>query len=348
MVFAGAGHRRGGSILRDIDPLSRASRGRRHGSMNIEVPFILRPIMPTLRSIVDALDRLFDIDALAADPGFSRFIPMVYDPIGENWRERFEPGFVARFNGLMIRGDDEVRHVHCASFPSGDILEAFLAAASPGDLFFSHHPLDMQCGDPRGEPGRGFVPIAAEHLDAIAARRLSFYACHAPMDYNRTIGTTVSMVQAIDGTPVADFYPYGNGFAGIICDIPPISTAELTGALEAIYAIPYVDAGGIHHDAIRRVAVVAGCGDAVGPMREAEALGAHAYVTGEIHCHIDNDYGRAKYAQVMDYIATSRMSFIGVSHAASEHLVMERQMVPWFRTHCGVDTSAIAMRKWWR
>ena len=39
-----------------------------------------------------------------------------------------------------------------------------------------------------------------------------------------------------------------------------------------------------------KIAIIAGCGDVVSLMKEAEEKGAEAYITGEIHCHIDNDY----------------------------------------------------------
>lgn len=63
----------------------------------------------------------------------------------------------------------------------------------------------------------------------------------------------------------------------------------------------------------------------------AESRGAQAYIAGEIHCHIDNDRGRSKYAAVMDYVFDTGMSLIGVSYAASEFLVMKTQMKDWIR-----------------
>ena len=53
---------------------------------------------------------------------------------------------------------------------------------------------------------------------------------------------------------------------------------------------------------LSKIAIIAGCGDVVSLMKEAEAKGAEAYITGEIHCHIDNDYGKQKYSLIMDYV----------------------------------------------
>ena len=46
---------------------------------------------------------------------------------------------------------------------------------------------------------------------------------------------------------------------------------------------------------ITKIAIAAGCGDNVYAMEEAEKMGAQAYLTGEVHCHIDNEYGKRKY-----------------------------------------------------
>ena len=43
---------------------------------------------------------------------------------------------------------------------------------------------------------------------------------------------------------------------------------------------------------ITKIAIAAGCGDNVYAMEEAEKMGAQAYLTGEVHCHIDNEYGK--------------------------------------------------------
>lgn len=120
-----------------------------------------------LRSIIEFLDSIFSISALGADPAFSRFVPMVYDPVGFDWRGAFEPEFSRRFNGLMIQGDSEVGKIWCISFPATGILDAIMNRAGRGDLIFAHHPIDMRCGDPMGEKGEGFIPIAAYQIQQL-------------------------------------------------------------------------------------------------------------------------------------------------------------------------------------
>lgn len=142
------------------------------------------------RSVLESeLNRLFRLEDYDRDPSFSRFIPMVYDPIGFDWKNTFEPDFVQRFNGLMIKGAEVVRNVYLAVFPTDDVLKRFLEQSQEGDRLFMHHPLLMECGDPKGRWGRGFVPIKKEWIDFIKKKKLSVYTCHIPMDLNREIGT---------------------------------------------------------------------------------------------------------------------------------------------------------------
>ena len=48
--------------------------------------------------------------------------------------------------------------------------------------------------------------------------------------------------------------------------------------------------------------------------------GGTSHITGEIHCHIDNDYGRMKYNQMLEYVPNTNHVTYGVSHSASEYL----------------------------
>jgi hypothetical protein len=106
--------------------------------------------MEPLKRIVESLDELFHIEHYGKDPAMSRHIPAVYEPIGFEWSKWFEPEFCQRFNGLMIKGRETVGTVFLAVFPTVRVLKQFIEQGQPGDLLFMHHPLLMECGDPRG------------------------------------------------------------------------------------------------------------------------------------------------------------------------------------------------------
>ncbi|SCL69841.1 Nif3-like dinuclear metal center hexameric protein [Micromonospora chersina] len=302
-----------------------------------------------LDRIVAALDELFGLDASAPDTAMSRHLPRVYDEVGTDWRAIVEPHFAQRFNGLMRRGHPTVRTVYGACFPSAEVIDAWLAVAERGDLLVTHHPIDVRNGSPEDDTwAEGFVPIDATQLKAITERGLSMYACHAPMDTSLRVGTAAAIVEALSGTVVNQFWPYGDGHAGLVADIPAISSSALVRRAREIFAVDSVEVEGAVHDAVTRVAVVGGIGDHVDQMALAERMGAQAYLTGELHVRIEGDYGRRKFAAVQAFAATTGMTLIGVSHAASEHLVIETQLARWFAENHRITLRPIREPHWWR
>jgi putative NIF3 family GTP cyclohydrolase 1 type 2 len=301
-----------------------------------------------LTRVTRFLTDIFDVTRQPADLAFSRFVPMVYDPIGFPWRDQFEPEFVTRFNGLMIRGHDDVGKIWCIAFPSDEVLDRIVERAAPGDLIFSHHPIDMRCGDPRGAPGQGFIPNPPETIATLKARGLSFYSCHVPLDIHPDLSTSDAIVRAIGGTVVEAFFPYGDGYAGRLCQIPPSSPAELITVCREAVALPYVDLqGSVERDPIARIAVIAGGGGSVEFYQAADSLGADCLIAGEVTSKIDNDYGRSMQAEIDRYLPTTDLAAIGLSHAGSEFLVM-RELAPLFAREMGIAAEAVPEAHWWR
>ena len=306
--------------------------------------------MQKLTHLTKALDDLFKIERVESDPAFRHFIPETYEPMGVNWRSYFATDFCTRFNGLMIRGYGDVNTVYCGVFPSETVIDQFISQAGPGDLFFTHHALDMRMGDPRrkSETIPFLVPIPELQLKAMRERHLSLYSCHVPMDLNFEIGTTSAIIEAI-GATVVDHFFYGEyGPYGAICEIAPRSTKALSSELRAAMELPYVESLGYDHKVLTRIAVVAGAGVRVERYLEVESKGAQAYVTGEIRNHIDNEVGRFRDAEIMEYAKTTPMSLIGTSHAASEYLVMKTQMKAWFENAMHTEVHLLPEGHWWR
>ncbi|MEU8079208.1 Nif3-like dinuclear metal center hexameric protein [Catellatospora citrea] len=302
-----------------------------------------------LDRVVSALDALFALDVAGPDTAMSRHLPRVHDEVGIDWRAFVEPLFAQRFNGLMRRGGPTVGAVYGACFPSAEVLDAWLEVAEPGDLLVTHHPVDVRNGSPDGDRwAEGFVPISAARLAAIAERELSMYACHAPMDTSLQVGTAAAIVEALGGTVVDRFWPYGDGHAGLVADIAPVSSAALVRRAREIFGVDVVEVEGAAHDAVTRIAVVGGVGDHVEQMALAEGMGAQAYLTGELHVRIEGEYGRSKFAAVRHFATTTGMTLLGVSHAASEHLVIETQLTRWFAENFDTAVQPLREPRWWR
>ncbi len=301
-----------------------------------------------LEELVEKLNQEFEIKAYGADPAFKRFLPAAYESISFDWEAAFEEAFTSYFNGLMIRGASEVEQVFLAVFPTDHVLKRFINEGKPGDLLFMHHPLLMECGDPQGEWGRGFVPIQPDLIQQLKEKQLSVYTCHIPLDYHPTLGTSAAMAAVLGMTVTDGFLANDRGeHLILIGEIEEIDSPELKETLQSVFSIPYVDCEGPSIEKICKIAVVAGCGDKVEWMEEAEKKGVQAYITGEIHCHIDSEHGRERFSKMMAYASGTGMSLIGVSHAASEYLVKKTLIKDWFEQNMGLNTTLLPQEKWW-
>lgn len=301
----------------------------------------------TLFRIVDELDTFFKVNELEKDPSMSHFIPMVYKQNYTKLKKIFEPDFLKRFNGLMIRGADKIQTVFTASFPHDEILQKFILQSVEGDLLFLHHPIPLECGDPKGNLGRGFLPNNSVFLQKIIKKKLSIYSCHAPLDYNKKISTNRAIAKELNAIIDSEFLPYGNGHAGLIANIKPISTVRLITKLKQIFNIPYVDYAGKSLGGVTRIGIVSGGGDEIEYSQTSREKGAQAYITGEIFSHQNSDWARQNTAKLQDYVKTIDISLIGVSHAASEFLVMRTQIPEWFKENFGLPVTPLPQNKWW-
>jgi putative NIF3 family GTP cyclohydrolase 1 type 2 len=304
--------------------------------------------MVELEEVVHKLNNELDIEAFGIDSAFKRFIPDVYNTLQFDWKSEFERDFSKLFNGLMLRGASSIGSIFLAVFPTDDVLDRFIGESNEGDLLFMHHPLLMECGDPRGKWGRGFVPIKEDFIRRIKAKNLSVYTCHTPLDYHNKLGTSIAIAKAlnvdiVDGLLSSE----AQGNLILIGTISNTNTRDLITNLKDIFDIPYVDFEGQHLNNIQKVAIVAGCGDKKEWMIEAESRGVQAYITGEIHCHIDNDYGKQKFQQIVEYASRTSMSLIGISHSASEYLVKKTLMKDWFEQNFHIRTVLLPQEKWW-
>ena len=63
---------------------------------------------------------------------------------------------------------------------------------------------------------------------------------------------------------------------------------------------------------------------------------------------IDGEYGRAKFAEVRAFAASTGMTLLGVSHAASEHVVFATQLAGWLDQTHGIALTEIREPVWWR
>lgn len=214
----------------------------------------------SLERIVGEFNTEFRISE-TVDPAMGRFVPMVYDPIEYNWQEEFEPDFVKNFNGLMLKaeGNPTVNKVWLLSFLNDYMIEDILKRASEGDMIFAHHPVQMECGDPREgkEWGRGFLPIDPQIINKLKERKISVYTCHAPLDAGSVsgLGTNEALIKRIGGRQIDQYMEYAHGYAARICEVPTQTVSGLMKKLD-IPNLDHIDIKG-NQDLDRQVTRVA-------------------------------------------------------------------------------------------
>lgn len=302
-----------------------------------------------LEKIIKKLDKFFEIKKYGSDLAMSKMVPIVFEKENFDWKYFFEKDFNKYFNGLMIRGDKKVKNIFCSVFPNDFVLKRFLDKAEKGDLLFLHHPINMECGDPKGKWGRGFLPINKNTLLEIKKKKLSIYSCHLPMDVNKKIGTNSAIIKSLKANNVKYFIDTKFGYVGRICEIKPIKLFDLIKNLKDTFIIPYIDFDGFNNkEKIKKIAIIAGCGDKIEYFSEAEKKGVEVYITGEIHTRIDNEKGHFLMKKSKAYAKKTKMSLIGVSHAASEYLVMKTQMIDFFKKNFLITAKGIPLKKWWQ
>lgn len=301
----------------------------------------------TLSQIITILDAFFKVNDLEIDPSMSNFVPVVYKNNSSELKKNFESDFLKRFNGLMVKGGKTVNTVFSASFPHDEILQKFISQSEEGDLLFLHHPIPLESGDPKGNLGRGFLPINSTLLQKIIKKNLSIYSCHAPLDYNEEISTNRAIAEALQAKIENKFLSYGNGHAGLIAIINPVSTVDLIIKLKQIFGVAYVDFAGKNLDRITKIGIVAGGGDEIEYSQTSRKKGAQAYITGEIFSHYNSEWGKQNTVKLQEYAKKVDISMIGVSHAASEFLVLRTQIPRWLKEKCGIPVIPLAQSKWW-
>ena len=247
----------------------------------------------------------------------------------------------------MLRAGDTVDKVFCSAFASPDVLQKIINSCTENAMLFLHHPVDLEvCG-------AGFLPVSADVISTFEERRISIYSCHAPLDCHERVGTNAAIVEALGVKPEKSFVRYGLGYAGRIGTIEAQGTDLLLKRVRDIFGVSRMEVGGCLTTEVRRIAIVAGGGDEIGHLRQAQENACDMYLTGEWYPRYtpkDKDV-RLRVARLKEEIASFtkniKMVLVGVSHAASEFLVMKTQIKDYFESK-GLPVEAIPQENWWR
>jgi putative NIF3 family GTP cyclohydrolase 1 type 2 len=258
--------------------------------------------------------------------------------------------FTAGFNGLLCAPNLEhhdVDRVYLLVFPEQSLIEQVIAEetqrGSPGAVIVTHHPCDMETG------GRGFVAIPSVQLDALVACRTAIYVLHAPLDCHPDISTSGALADGLGLRRIGTFAPYFAGDAGVIGEQEPESFGAFAARVQQLCELPRLDPEQIRFAGrtVSRVAIVAGGGDDLDDLAQAEALGADTFLAGHWWTPHPGEWSDANRAAFRDRLPACRMNLLGASHDGSELVVFRDRLDPLFRDW-GLDVTLRRQADHWR
>jgi putative NIF3 family GTP cyclohydrolase 1 type 2 len=272
-----------------------------------------------LDDVVQALDAYFRVPDVRNDDWSGLFDQVYPEPY---WRGYVEPGYEGRWNGLMVRGADDVQRATTCVFPS----DAVVAELRPGTLLFSEHPLDYA-----DEPG--FLPLARESFATLRAHGCSLYHVHAPLDMHpevspsRLLAEGVGLRNVEEYAPIADGIPGGAAVVGE-SDLGLESLAEaIRGLLGPEIPVQVLTRPREHAG---RVAVVAGGGADPDLLRQSLERGCETYVTGNAATSCRLDFVQRNVRAFRELADENGVALVDATHYGTEKPPQLR-MVEWFR-----------------
>jgi putative NIF3 family GTP cyclohydrolase 1 type 2 len=281
-----------------------------------------------LTALVAELDAYFRIPDVRGDDWSKAFAHAYPEPY---WREYVEPGWEGRWNGLMVRGADEVERAATCVFPSDRIVEGL----EPTTFVFTEHPLDFA-----DEPG--FLPLARETFEAMRERGISLYNAHAPLDMHPEVSPSRLCAEGAGLEALEEYFPICEGLSGgaAIIGESRLGVDGLADAFRSylgpeiqvtVLTRPRVDAG--------RVAVVAGGGAQLPILEASLERGCETYVTGNAATRCRLDFVQAEVGAFRERADAAGVTLIDAMHYGMEQ-PPQWAMAEWLRAR-GLDAEFV-------
>jgi putative NIF3 family GTP cyclohydrolase 1 type 2 len=271
-----------------------------------------------LEDVVGELDVYFRVPEVEGDD-WADILDFVYDE--PYWREYAEPAWERRWNGLMVRGADEVERAVTCVFPT----DAIVAGLEPATLLFSEHPVDFA-----DEPG--FLALARESFETMRRRGISFYNAHAPLDMHPEISPSRLVAEGVGLERLEEFFPIATGIPGGAAVIGE-SRLTLEGLAEALRALlgPEIKVHVLTRPSQHagRVAVVAGGGADRAVLAEALERGCETYVTGNAATNCVIPFVQEAVREFRELADEAGVALVDATHYGLEK-PPQLAMVGWF------------------
>lgn len=272
-----------------------------------------------LAELVAELDAYFRVPEVENDDWSGTFEQLYPDSY---WREFAEPGYEGRWNGLFVRGGDEVERVVTCVFPADGII----ASLEPGTLLFSEHPIAFE------DDEEGFAPLARASFERLKAEAISFYHVHAPLDQHPQISPSRLVAEGLGLGGLVEYYPIADGLPGgaAIAGESTATVDELAGRLGEVLGpeIP-VEVLSRFRERAGRVAVVAGGGADRDILLASLERGCETFVTGNAATRCRLAFVQAEVLEFRTLADEEGVAVLDGTHYGLEK-PSQLAMVPWF------------------
>lgn len=183
-------------------------------------------------------------------------------------------------NGLQVEGKPHVERVVLGVTASMELIEK--AIAEKADAIIVHHGYFW-----KGEPSV-ITGMKQRRIKALLEHDINLYGYHLPLDGHETLGNNAQLADDFGASHAAAVAPFDLLWQGELDNVGLEDFAKQVH--HALGREPLVIAGGTHR--IKRLAWCSG--GAQGELAKAVALGADAYISGEVSektFHEAKEYG---------------------------------------------------------
>lgn len=198
-------------------------------------------------------------------------------------------------NGLQVQGRPHVRKIVSGVTASQEFLDAAIAAGA--DMVLVHHGYFWKGEDPR------LVGMKYRRLRTLIQNDVSLVAYHLPLDMHPEVGNNVQLAQRLGLILDSTLEPHNPASVGNVGHFEHALTAEeLTQRI-----VQVLDRAPLVVDTGKPIKTLALCtGGAQGYIDKALAIGADAYLTGEVSEH------------TIHFARENGISFFAAGHHATE------------------------------
>jgi putative NIF3 family GTP cyclohydrolase 1 type 2 len=196
---------------------------------------------------------------------------------------------------------------------------------------------------------RGFIAIPEYQLDQMSEAKIALYVLHAPLDCHPGISTSGSLADGLGLKRAGVFAPYVGRHSGVIGEQSPEPFASFADRVRQLCEIPSFVPDQVRFNGrmVSRIAIVAGGGDDVDDLVEAQELGADTVLAGHWWTPHAGKWADGNRKSLSELLPSLSMNLLSASHDGSELVVFRDKLAPLVESW-GIETVLVRQADHWR